>query len=269
MNVISRGLLPSLIVTYGIKVIYALIVLLIGLKLIKVLKKPIKKALEKSQVDEAVEKFLCSIFEVLLKVILVTIIISMFGVKMTAFIAVLGAAGFAVGLALQGSLSNFAGGVLILILKPFTVGDYIEAKGYSGTVSEIQIFYTYLMTPDNKSIVIPNGDLSNASVINYSKADTRRVDLAFGVGYDSDIKKVKSILQNVIQEHALIHDEPEPFVRLAEHGDSALVFKVRVWCQSSDYWTVHFDLMEQVKEAFDQEGVNIPYPHMEVVMQKS
>ena len=258
----------ELFITYGLQVVYALLVLLIGLRVIKMIQKPLKKSFERSQIDDAVQKFLYSITEVLLKVILVTIIAGMFGVEMTSFIAVLGAAGFAVGMALQGSLSNFAGGVLILILKPFTVGDFIEAQGYTGVVKEIQIFYTHLLTPDNKLVVIPNGALSNASAVNYSVMDTRRVDLAFGVGYETNMVEVKKTILSVIESQGSVLKDPIPFIRLSEHGDSALVYTVRVWCNAADYWDVYFDLMENVKEAFDKANISIPYPHVEVVMEK-
>lgn len=255
----------DVIAAKSLELVYALIVLLIGLRVIRAFRKPMETAFDKSKLDQAVQKFLFSLTNALLKVLLVIIVASMVGVETTSLVAVLGAASFAVGLALQGSLSNFAGGVLILVLKPFEVGDFIEAQGYAGTVREIQIFYTHLLTPDNKLIVIPNGALSNASAINYSKMEKRRVDLVFGVGYESDIQKVKDTVLKVIGSHELIDRDPEPFIRLAEHADSALVFKVRVWCNAADYWKVHFDMMEQVKEAFDEAKINIPYPHVEVV----
>lgn len=258
-------LFREMLITYGLKVIYALVVFLIGLRVIKVLKRPIQKAFEKSNIDEAVQHFLNSLVSALLKVLLVIVVASMVGVETTSLVAVIGAASFAVGLALQGSLSNFAGGVLILVMKPFEVGDFIEAQGYAGTVKEIHIFYTNIVTPDHKMIVIPNGALSNTSSVNYSKMATRRVDLVFGVGYESDIQKVKDVVLKVITNHELIHKDPDPFIRLAEHGDSALGFKVRVWCDSANYWKVYFDLMEEVKEAFDEAGINIPYPHVQVV----
>lgn len=258
----------DLAVTMGLKVIYALIVLVIGLKIIKALKKPIKKAFTKSKMDEAVQKFLLSLINALLKVVLITIIASLVGINIASLVAILGAATFAVGLALQGSLSNFAGGVLILLLKPFQIGDFVEVQGHMGTVKEIQIFYTHLLTPDNKLIIIPNGHLSNSSAINYSKMDTRRVDLKFGVGYETDISEVKRTILAVIDKHNQILTDPAPLVRLSDHADSALVYNVRVWCLAADYWSVYYDLRENVKEAFDQSNISIPYPHVDVTMIK-
>lgn len=249
----------------GLSLIYALVVLFIGLRVIKYVVKMIDNGLQKSAMDKTVRIFLESLVSMALKVLLLITVASMLGVKMTTFITLFGAMGLAVGLALQGSLSNFAGGVLILVLKPFVVDDFIEGGGHLGTVTKITIFYTYLTTPDNKQIVIPNGILSNGSITNYSANSMRRVDLVFGVGYESSTDKVKEIILNVINGHELIIKNPEPFVRMSAHGDSAIEFTVRVWCQSGDYWAVHFDMMEQVKTAFDDEGINIPYPHVQVV----
>lgn len=249
----------------GLSLIYALVVLFIGLRVIKYVVKMIDNGLQKSAMDKTVRIFLESLVSMALKVLLLITVASMLGVKMTTFITLFGAMGLAVGLALQGSLSNFAGGVLILVLKPFAVDDFIEGGGHLGTVTKITIFYTYLTTPDNKQIVIPNGILSNGSITNYSANSMRRVDLVFGVGYESSTDRVKEIILNVINGHELIIKNPEPFVRMSAHGDSAIEFTVRVWCQSSDYWAVHFDMMEAVKAAFDNEGINIPYPHVQVV----
>jgi small conductance mechanosensitive channel len=183
---------------------------------------------------------------------------------MTSFIAVLGSAGLAVGLALQGSLSNFAGGVLILVLKPYKVGDYIEAAGYAGTVQEIQMFYTILQSPDNKKIIVPNSNMSNSGTVNFSANATRRVDLVFGVGYDDDVEKVKSILWDVANEDPLVLDDPAPLIVLGQHDASSINFFYRVWCNASDYWAVYFSTMEKVKLAFDKHQVGIPYPQMDV-----
>jgi small conductance mechanosensitive channel len=181
---------------------------------------------------------------------------------MTTFVAVIGAAGLAIGLALQGSLSNLAGGVLIIALRPFKVGDYIEGVGQAGTVTEIGLFYTHLTTPDNRAIIIPNANIANSSLVNYGVFPTRRVDLEFSVSYDSSISHVKDVIQTVLEKNTQILSEPAPFVRLASHGASALNFKVRVWVMTEDFWDVHFALIEDVKLAFDQAGIEIPYPHM-------
>jgi small conductance mechanosensitive channel len=183
------------------------------------------------------------------------------GVETTSFAAILAAAGLAIGLALQGSLGNFAGGVLIMIFKPIKIGDLIEAQGEVGVVKEIEIFTTKLTGLSNKEIIIPNGALSNGNIVNYSTAGTRRVDLVYGVGYDSDIKLTKAVFDKVLSAHPKILKEPAPTVALSELGDSSLNFVVRPWCNAEDYWTVYFDITEQVKEALDTAGIEIPYPH--------
>lgn len=249
----------------GLTLLYALVVLFIGLRLIKYVVRVIDNGLKKSVMDKTVRMFLESLVNMGLKVLLLITVASMLGVKMTTFITLFGAMGLAVGLALQGSLSNFAGGVLILVLKPFAVDDFIEGGGHLGTVMKITIFYTYLTTPDNKQIVIPNGILSNGSITNYSANSMRRVDLVFGVGYESSTERVKELIQNVTETHRLIMKIPEPFVRMSAHGESAIEFTVRVWCQSEDYWTVYFDMMEQVKAVFDKEEIEIPYPHVQLI----
>ena len=170
--------------------------------------------------------------------------------------------------ALQGSLSNFAGGVLILLFKPFEVENYIEAQGHGGTVKSIQIFSTTLLTPDNKTIIIPNGELSNGSIINYSKQPTRRVDFIFGIGYGDDIQKAKKILSDIVDKDKRILDSPEPAIKVAELADSSVNLAVRVWCKTSDYWDVFFDMQENVKQTFDKKGISIPFPQMEMHMEK-
>lgn len=267
VEVYKQNLL-TLLSKYGGNVILSLVVFLIGIKLIKYLDKILYRGLEKSKVDKSLKSFIVSITNVSLKILLFISIAGILGVDTTTFAAVIGAAGLAVGLALQGSLSNFAGGVLIILFKPFKIGDYIEVGGFAGTVDEIQVFNTVLKTPDNRVIVIPNGNLSNSSLVNYSAMDTRRVDFTFGVGYEDDINKVKEVLNKIVKEHKLIFQDPEPFIRVAEHGDSSVNFAVRVWGKSEDYWTIYFDLMETVKIRFDEEGINIPYPHMDVNIKK-
>ena len=192
----------------------------------------------------------------------------MLGIETTAIAAAIASAGLAIGLAMQGSLSNFAGGIMILIFKPFSIGDFIDNGTHSGTVTDIGIFYTTLETVDNKVVTIPNGALSNQSVTDYSAKEIRRLDLTFSVSYDSDIDLVKSTLKELAFAHELVMKEPEPFVRLGEQGDSALVFYLRVWVKSSDYWTVNFDMMEASKKIFDKRGISIPYPQMDVHLDK-
>jgi small conductance mechanosensitive channel len=243
---------------------FALVVLLVGLMLIKWVTKKLGAILDKKQFDATLKPFIKSLVNAALKVLLVVAIVGILGIDTTSFVAIFGAAGLAVGLAFQGSLSNFAGGVLILVTRPFKVGDYIDAAGHSGTVEGIQILYTDLVTVDNKVIRIPNGALSNASITNYSEKPTRRVDFTFGAGYEADAQKVVAVLTEIVTGHPLTLKDPEPFVRMSQHADSAVNYTVRVWVNAADYWTVHFDVIEQVKQRFDAEGLSIPFPQMDV-----
>lgn len=256
--------LKALAIQYGLKVVLALVVLIVGLRVIRVIVNAIRKSLEKRNVDPSLRPFLSSILSVLLKVALIISVISMLGIATTSFVAVLGAAGLAVGLALSGTLQNFAGGVLLLVLKPFKVGDFIDAQGYTGTVAEIQIFFTILKTPDNRTIIIPNGPLSTGSLTNFSTEAHRRVDMEFGIGYDDDIDSAKSILNKLIDEDTRIFKDPEPQVVLSKLADSSVNFTVRVWAEAGDYWSIYFDFHENVKKAFDKAGVGIPFPQMDV-----
>lgn len=254
----------QIIITYGGRLLFALLVLVIGLKVIRLIANTISKKFERAEFEPSMQPFLISLIRVSLQVLLVISVASMLGIAMTSFIAVLGAAAFAVGLSLQGSLSNFAGGVLILILKPFKVGDYIEAAGHAGTVKEIQVFHTLLDTPDNKRIIVPNGVLSNTSTVNYNINPIRRVDFTFSVGYEDSIEKVKEILNNIGANHPLVLKDQPPQVVLGEHGDIAVIFYLRVWCEKEHYWTIYFEVLEQVKKVFDEEGISIPYPQRDV-----
>ena len=208
------------------------------------------------------KKFLLNLIGWILKILLILTILSQLGIETTSFAAILAAAGLAIGLALQGSLANFAGGVLIMIFKPIKVGDLIEAQGELGVVKEIEIFTTKLVGLSNKEIIIPNGSLSNGTIVNYTTEGTRRVDLVFGVGYDSDIKKTKEVLMNVLTSHPLVLQDPAPSVNVSELADSSINFAVRPYCKTEDYWTVYFDITENTKEALDAAGIEIPYPHL-------
>ncbi len=261
-SILNKGL--EKLIFYAPKLIMALVLLIIGLWIINTLIKLIFKKIQKSKVDVTLAQFLKSIISIFLKIILWITVISMLGIKMTSFVAILGALGLAVGFALQGSLSNFAGGVLIMFFKPFKVGDFIEAQGYMGTVKIIQVFNTILTTPDNKTIIIPNGNLSNSNMINYSTEKNRRVDMKFGIGYDDDIKKTKDILHKIINEDKRIIKNPEHQVILSELADSSLNFTVRVWCNKADYWDIYFDMQEKVKLEFDKNDISIPYPQSDV-----
>lgn len=268
MNQINQYLnqLTALAVDFGPRLLLAIIFLIVGLRVIKAFIRFFRNALNKRDVDPSLSPFVSSILDALLKIMLVISVISMVGVNTTSFIAVLGAAGLAIGLALQGSLSNFASGVLILILKPYRVGDVIETAGQTALVHEIQIFHTILKSFDNKHIIVPNSQVYSGVITNYSKEEFRRVDMQFGASYDDDLKKVKSILEQLVSEddRVLKNEEGrEPFVRMTEMADSSINFTVRVWAEAADYWAIYFDMMEKVKLAFDQEGISIPFPQVD------
>lgn len=252
---------------YGLKIVGAIIIYIIGSWLISKLMKGAQKIMEKRELEISLQKFLLNLLKWTLQILLVLAILAKLGVETTSFAAILAAAGLAVGMALQGSLSNFAGGVLIMIFKPFKVGDLIEAQGEIGVVKEIEIFTTKLIGITNREIIIPNGTLSNGNIINYSTEGTRRVDLVFGVSYDSDIKQTKEVLMNVLTSNPKVLKDPAPTVNVLELADSSVNFAVRPWCATADYWDVYFGTTESVKLALDQAGIEIPYPH-QVEIQK-
>lgn len=267
LNTITQKVIDFSI-AYGPKILIAILTLVIGLWIINMITKGIGKALIHRHMDASLRHFLESLVSISLKVLLFISVISTLGVETTSFVAILAAMGFAVGMALQGSLSNFAGGVLIIIFKPFNVGDFIETQGYSGVVNKIEIFNTILKTGDNKTIIIPNGPISNSNITNYSTEKTRRVDMVFGIGYDDDLKKAKKLLMQIISKDKRVLKDPAPFVAVGELADSSVNFKVRVWVKSSDYWKVFFDTQEEVKLEFDKQGINIPYPQMDIHSKK-
>lgn len=254
--------------SWGIKLLGSIVVLLVGLKLIKWVKKWIKSTHKLIKIDDSVRSFLVSFTGFALYTVLFITVAMMLGIPATSFLAAIASCGVAIGLALQGALSNFAGGLMILIFKPFKVGDYITTAETAGTVIAITVVYTVLKTPDNKVITVPNGTLTNTVVENYSAVEKRRVDLNFNTSYSCDVDKVKELLLRVISSHPQVLNDPAPFARLSEHGQSALVFTVRVWCKTGDYWNVRFDLVEDVKKAFDASGIVIPYPQMDVHINK-
>lgn len=250
--------------TAGIRIICAFLIFIIGTKLIKWGLKQLKKGKKFAALAPNSKVLIIDILKVALYVFLVVIIASTLGIETASITAAIASAGLAIGLALQGSLSNFAGGIMILAFKPFAIGDFIDNGTHSGTVTDIGVFYTTLVTPDNKVVTIPNGALSNQSVTDVSAKEIRRLDLKFSVAYDSDIEYVKQSLADLAAAHTLVLRDPEPFVRLGEQGDSALVFYLRVWVKSADYWAVNFDLLEASKMLFDKRGISIPYPQMDV-----
>jgi small conductance mechanosensitive channel len=254
----------ELLMTWGPKLVLAILLLVVGIILINSFSRFLRKFMKKREVDPSLIPFLVGLVSILLKVMLIISVVDIVGVKTTSFVAVLGAAGLAVGLALQGSLSNFAGGVLIMIFKPYQVGDYIEAQGEAGTVKGIQIFNTVLNTPDNRKIIIPNGSISSGTITNFSTEETRRMDLVFGISYDDDLEKAKNVLKEMVGADGRILPDPAPFIGVTSLGESSVDLLVRIWCKKEDYWDIHFDWQNNVKLRFDKEKISIPYPHRTV-----
>lgn len=240
--------------------IMAIVLLVAGLWVIRIINKLVRKFFAKKDYDAALESFLQSFINIALKILLFVLVITQLGVESTSLVAVIGAAGLAIGLALQGSLSNFAGGVLILIFKPFKVGDWISAQGVDGSVKEINIFYTKINTFGNQLAIVPNGQLSNDNVINYSSEETRRDNIGIGIGYDSDIKKAREILLQICKDQGDILSDPAPQVVVAEFGDSSVNLSLRYFAKLEVFWDAHWYVMEEIKYRFDREGIEIPFP---------
>lgn len=255
-------------VEYGPKVLGAILIYIIGSWVIKSVLKGVRKVMSKGSYDESLQRFLANMLSWALKVLLVIIVISTLGVNVTTFAAIIGAAGLAVGLALQGSLANFAGGVLIMIFKPYRIGDLVEAQGVLGAVKEIEIFTTKLVTPQNKLAIVPNGAMANGNIINYTAEGKMRVDTTVGVGYDEDIKKTKDVLLEVLTSNPKVLKDPAPSVNVSELGDSSVNFAVRPYCKPEDYWDVYFGTIEGCKLALDKAGIEIPYPHQVEIQRK-
>ena len=254
----------GMVIQYGPRFVLALLVLIIGLWIINRAVRLMGAGMERSNTEPTLARFLSSLVSIGLKALLLISVASMIGIATTSFIAILGAAGLAVGLALQGSLANFAGGVLVLMFRPYKVGDFVEAQGVSGTVSEIQIFNTFIKTADNKVIIVPNGAISNGIITNYSKEATRRVDFVFGIGYSDDIAKAKAIIERLVTGDERTLADPAPQIVVSNLGASSVDITVRVWVNAADYWGLYFDLTEQVKNTFDAEAVSIPFPQTDV-----
>ena len=260
----STESLTQYAVTYGGRLLLAIVTLIIGFWLIKRFNKMLRKILMARDFDKSLQSFLVSLLSITLKILLLISVISMLGVQMTSFIALLGAAGLAFGMALSGTLQNLAGGVVLLIFKPFKVGDYIQAQGFDGTVKEIQIFHTILSTPDNKRIVLPNGSLSSGSLVNYSTEPLRRVEWTFGISYTDDIDKAKEIIKRVITADERALKEPEPFFGVISLGDSSVNIVARAWVEAANFWPLFFVMNEAIKKEFDKEGISIPFPQQDV-----
>lgn len=254
----------EIIVQYGPRLLGAIAVLIIGTWVVRLLTKTIMNEIDKRNVDPSLKPFLKGMIGTLLKVMLFLSVLGTMGVEMTSFVAVLGAAGLAVGLALSGTLQNFAGGVVILLFKPFKVGDFIKAQGYAGTVNQIQIFNTILKTPDNVTVIIPNGEMSKSSLSNFSQEPKRRVDWKFGIAYGDDADQAMKVMRELCDADERIHKDPAVFIALSELADSSVNFVVRAWVDAPDYWGVHFDMNKKIYETFAKEGLNIPFPQMDV-----
>lgn len=249
---------------YGIKVIGAIAIFVIGKWVAKKLSGFIKKLMERGKLDTTLSAFIAHIIDILLMIVVVLAAINNLGIDTTSFIAILGAAGLAIGLALQGTFGNIGAGVILILFRPFEVGNVVSVAGESGTVEAITLFNTTLLTPDNKVILIPNSAVASGNIINFSKKEERRVDFVFGIGYDDDLKLAKATLQEIIDADIRILKDPASFIGVGELADSSVNFTVRVWVKSADYWGVHFDTIEKVKLTFDEKGISIPYPQMDI-----
>ncbi len=256
------------VMEYGPKLIGAIIVWIIGKMIIKKMINLFGKMMDKSGTDESLKPFLKSITSILLNVLLIISVLTMLGVAMTSFVAILAAAGLAIGLALSGSLQNFAGGVMILLFKPFKVGDLLDAQGHKGTVKEIQIFNTILTDLDNKTIILPNGTLSTNAMVNYSTEPTRRVDISVGIAYGENVENARKVLMELAKTDKRVLTDQAPFIGVTELADSSVNLTFRLWVESGDYWGVFFDMNEKVYETFGKSGVQIPFPQMDVHIQK-
>jgi Small-conductance mechanosensitive channel len=271
-NLLSEDTLTQiqeLLTVYGLKVIAALAIFIIGKIIAKAISTGVSNAMNKGGSDPILISFTTNMLYAALLAFVIIAALGQLGIQTTSFIAILGAAGLAVGLALQGSLANFAAGVLMIIFRPFKQGDFIEGAGVSGVIEEVHIFNTIMRTGDNKTIIIPNGSLMSGNIVNYSTKPTRRLDLVIGIGYDDDIKKAKQVLEDLMASEERILKDPAPTIGLLELADSSVNFAVRPWVNSADYWGVHFDLLERIKLRFDDEGISIPYPQQDIHLHNS
>ena len=256
--------LQELATLYGIKVVAAIAILVVGRWVAKILRALSRRLMTKGNIEVTVAGFLANIVYVGILAFSIIAALSQVGIQTASFIAVVGAAGLAIGLALQGSLSNFAAGVLIAVFRPFRVGDFVECAGVAGVVEEIQIFTTQMRTGDNKTIIVPNASILGGNIVNYSTKDTRRVDLVAGIGYGDDIDSAKTVIRGIVEADARVLQEPAPMVVVGELGDNSVNLTIRVWVQSADYWDVYFDTLESIKKRFDAEGISIPFPQRDV-----
>ena len=258
------GQVQDIVAVWGLKVIAAIAIFIIGRWIAKGVRAGVRRMMKKGDVDPIVTGFVGSIAYIALLAFVIIAALGQLGIQTTSFIAILGAAGLAIGLALQGSLANFAAGFLMIIFRPFKVGDFIEGAGVAGVVETIQIFTTTLKTGDNKTIIIPNAKLSGDNIINYSAQTKRRVDMTVGVAYDADLSQVRDVLKDIISKESRVHSDPEPLIAVAELADNSVNFVVRVWADTGDYWGVKFAMTEAIKNRFDEEGIGIPFPQRDL-----
>ncbi len=264
----NSGIDSTLFVNFGKNLIVAILIFYIGRFIVRLVVRGMSRVMDRQQVDQTLQKFVGNLVSMALMVVVIIAAIGALGIQTTSFIAIFGAAGLAVGLALQGSLSNFAAGVLIVLFRPYKVGDYVEAAGIAGSVEEVQILTTVLKTPDNKKIIVPNSQIMDSIITNYSANDTRRVDLTIGVSYSDDLDKVHATLRELVNADERILKDPECLIAVQALADSSVNFVVRPWVASGDYWGVYFDLTEAVKKRFDDEGISFPFPQQDVHIYK-
>jgi len=268
-NIDIAELINTYIIPWGINIAFALAIFIVGRMVVKTIIKLIRALMTKTGTDVILIDFICAIINAILMLFVAIAALDQLGVDTTSLVAVIGAAGLAIGLSLQDSLKNFASGVMLIVFRPFTAGNFIEAGGVSGVVEKISIFSTLMRTGDNREVIVPNGAIYGGTITNYSARDTRRIDMVFGIGYDDDIRKAKEIIQGILDADERILDEPEPLIAVGELADSSVNFNVRPWVNSGDYWPVHFDLNEKIKLAFDDNGISIPFPQMDLHIAKS
>ncbi len=254
----------TLLIELGPSVLAAIVIFVVGRWIAKIITKLVARVASKAKVDPILVKFMGSVTYAVLLMLVIISALGKLGINTTSFVAIVGAAGLAIGFAFQGTLGNLASGVMLILFRPFKTGDYIEAGGTAGTVEEVQIFATILRTPDNKRIIIPNGTVVGGNITNYSANPTRRVDMVFGIGYGDDLRKAKSLLETIVKEHPQVLADPAPTIAVSELADSSVNFVVRPWVNTADYWTVYFDITETVKLRLDQEGISIPFPQRDV-----
>ena len=257
-------MLQTLAMSYGLQLIAAIVIFVIGKLLAKVLSRALGRAMQRAKTDEILVKFVVNIAYAALLAFVILAALAQLGIQTTSFIAIIGAAGLAIGLALQGSLSNFAAGVMLIIFRPFKVGDFIEAAGTSGVVEEILIFSTKMKSPDNKQLYVPNGSILSGTIVNYSAKQQRRVDMVFGCGYGDDIKKAKALLEKIVADNPLVLDDPAATIGVLELGDNSVNFAVRPWVNTPDYWDARCQITQAVKQGFDEAGISIPFPQRDV-----